>query len=744
MAAVSNYDLDLEGCAKEPIHIPGGIQPHGALLVLDPSSLRVLQASTNAGDILGSRIKHGGSEPFDSVGSVVLVSQLREWLGSSDPIFVRTAVVAGRDIQFLGHRASQGIILELEAPPESERDTIEALYPRLGRYVEDLQASSSFTDLCSLAAQQFRAITKFDRVLIYRFDADWNGEVVAEDGNGVLPSYLGLRFPASDIPAQARELYRLNRLRLIPTANYTPAAVEPTLSPLDGKPLDLSFAALRSVSPVHLEYMRNMGTQASMSISVLVEGRLWGLISCHNEQPHRVNAQVRTACDLLGKVVSLQIGAREQSSYASNRIELKRFETDLLAQLAAAETFQQGLAEYPAMWMKLAGATGAAVLTETSLFTAGQTPPAKRIEALTAKLREQNAAEVFATNSLATLWTEFADIADVASGVLAISISQLHPSYILWFRPEVVHTVSWGGDPRKPMHSGAERLHPRNSFAVWKEHVRLKAQDWSRAEIDTIGDFRTAVINFVLRRAEERAALTSQLERSNKELESFSYSVSHDLRAPFRHIVGYTQLLKDTETSLTAKSRHYLDSIDDAATTAGQLVDDLLTFSQLGRTSLAMGWIDMRKMVDEVLRGFEPDIKGRRIEWRIEPLPATWGDGPLLRQALINLIGNAVKYSRDRDPAIIEISSTANDRETVYIVKDNGVGFEMDYVGKLFGVFQRLHRMEDFEGTGIGLALTKRIVERHGGWIRAQGETGVGATFSFAIPKKRTESDRNG
>jgi light-regulated signal transduction histidine kinase (bacteriophytochrome) len=296
--------------------------------------------------------------------------------------------------------------------------------------------------------------------------------------------------------------------------------------------------------------------------------------------------------------------------------------------------------------------------------------------------------------------------------------------------------VLWAGDPREAKQVENERLTPRNSFACWKELVKNRALPWTNAEVDGALDFRSAIINFVLRRAEERAELTSQLQRSNRELESFSYSVSHDLRAPFRHIVGYTQLLRDRERSLTAQSLHYLDSINEAAASAGQLVDDLLSFSQLGRTALSVSPVDMQKVMQEIVRSVEPDVRDRQIEWRIQPLPPTNGDAALLRQALYNLIDNALKYSQDRAPAIIEVHGEQHASECVYTVRDNGVGFDMAYAHKLFGVFQRLHRMEDFAGTGIGLALTQRSLRRHGGWIEAHGAVGAGAQFRFGIPRK--------
>jgi light-regulated signal transduction histidine kinase (bacteriophytochrome) len=240
----------------------------------------------------------------------------------------------------------------------------------------------------------------------------------------------------------------------------------------------------------------------------------------------------------------------------------------------------------------------------------------------------------------------------------------------------------------------------------------------------------------VLRKAEELAELSGELQRSNKELEAFSYSVSHDLRAPFRHIVGFAQLLRERENTLDAKSKHYLETISDAALAAGRLVDDLLNFSQLGRAAIAHKTVDMNKLVAEVVRSVMLTNQDRDIEWSIGVLPPAWGDATLLRQVWFNLVENAVKYSRPRQPAKISVTGSSADDRTTYTLTDNGVGFDMAYVDKLFGVFQRLQRVEDFEGTGIGLALVRRIIERHFGTIRGEGEVDKGATFLFVLPKE--------
>ncbi len=728
----------LDFCAQEPIRIPGGIQPHGALIILSEPDLKILQASENASEFLGRSLLESfqNVETPASPSAPNLRRQLQNWLANSAESFSATIDIGSKPKHVTAQRGPQGVIVEFEAANTLAGN--EAHYQRLRRFVDVADSFDGVPALAQAVASEVRDLTGFDRVMIYRFDEQWNGTVIAEDGNGTLPSYLDLRFPASDIPAQARELYRLNRIRLIPTADYRPVSLVPTLSPIDGEPTDLSMVALRSVSPIHLEYMRNMGTAASMSVSLIVDGHLWGLISCHHSAAYHVSPPVREAAEFIGRIASQQIVSYEKSRENAQRLAFKRTETELVAHLSRAASYQQGLVERSRQWLALTNAASAAVVTDGMVLATGDVPDGETIQRLAEWLHKKKLDAPFATDNLSKEFPGGSEVAETSSGLLAVPISSLHPSFIMWFRPEVIRTVSWGGNPNKPTVNETDmRIHPRKSFEIWKESVREHSSPWSLAEIHSAGDFRNAVVNFVLKRAEERAELTEELERSNKELESFSYSISHDLRAPFRHILGYAQLLSEEEDDLKDISRHYLSGISNAALSAGQLVDDLLRFSQLGRADLHMSPIDMKKVVDEIQRSLDNLAHDRSIEWKIGDLPEGFGDAALIRQALYNLAENAVKYSRDKTPAIIEIFGTENVSETTYTVRDNGVGFDMAYGGKLFQVFQRLHHVEDFEGTGIGLALTKRIIDRHSGSIRAEGKLSSGASFSFSLPKEK-------
>jgi light-regulated signal transduction histidine kinase (bacteriophytochrome) len=723
-----NLELDLDACAAEPIRIPGGVQPHGALIVLAPDWARILQASDNAQAFLGLA---SPSDPQAVLGALANAGFDLADLDGSAPRVAAVTLPGGR-FHLSAHRTAQGALLEFESAAADL--SLDALYPRIRRVLDRLADAVEVAEIARIAVEELHELTGFNRVLLYSFDAQGDGTVLAEATDGVLPSYLNLRFPAGDIPAQARELYKLNRIRLIPNADYRPAVITPALNPLDGQPLDLGQAALRSVSPIHLEYMQNMGTAASMSISILVNGELWGLISAHNRAPRQMGPQLRAACDHIGQMVSLQIAAREQARRTAERLRLSDIRVDLLARLGASEDYARGLASEPQLWGAVAGGAGAALVREAEVIAIGAAPPADMIRELARELFTEGRASFF-TESLAETWPQFASVAPVASGLAAVAVSQLHPHYLMWFRPEVVRTVEWAGEPAKPAELG-DRLHPRKSFELWKQQVRLKATPWSPEEAESATAFRAAIHAFVLRRAEERAELTTRLAAANAELESFSYSISHDLRAPFRHVVGFADLLAERNgADFDETSQRYLVNIRDAALSAGRLVDDLLAFSQLGRNSLRQSSIDMNRLVAEVRRSLSVEPAAERLQWRVETLPPAWGDAAMIRQVWQNLLSNALKYSAGQAAPRVEVSGEDLLDRTRYVIRDNGVGFDMAYAHKLFAVFQRLHRADEFEGDGIGLALVRRIIERHGGEVRAHGELGVGATFTFELLK---------
>lgn len=740
--------IDLTTCDREPIHVPGSVQPHGVLLGLRESDLTVVLASRNVDEFLGRPLAAVLGRPLDRTLAKARETELRAALArlpaSGEPVLLGSLEHDGRELSAVLHRADGLVVLEIEPATTEPTEARPDLHPTVASFIVKVQGVPEIGTLGTLVAQEVRRVTGFDRVLVYRFDEDGTGIVVAEDRNERFPSLQDHRFPASDIPRQARELYRRNRLRIIPDADYVPAPLVPAANPETGRPLDLSQSTLRSVSPVHVEYMRNMGTAASMSISVILDGELWGLISCHNAAPRTVPFEARTACDLLAQVFALQIGARTHAAAVERRAELNAALTKLLAHMAEADDFASGLVGHGDDLLAFAHASGAAIIAGDRCELVGETPAEGDVRALADWLFRYRGQDLFATSHLTEEFPEAEAYAERASGLLAISVSQVNPALVLWFRPETVSTIRWGGDPRKAEEPGSEggRINPRKSFETWRETVRRQATPWLASEIEAAGSLRSAILGIVLRQAEELAAVSTELrrtnedlERANKELEAFSYSVSHDLRAPLRHIVGYAEILKERSAErLETREIRYVDTIIDSCQYAGKLVDNLLDFSRMARTSLTPMRVDMNVVFAEVRRSVADEAAGRRVEWTVDPLPTVSGDVMMLRLAVQNLLSNALKYTRSREIAKVHVKAERNGPFWVFSVADNGVGFDMRYLDKLFGVFQRLHRWEDYEGTGIGLANVRRIVERHGGHVWAEGVVDRGATFYFSLP----------
>ena len=730
-----------DDCANEPIRVPGSIQPHGFLLVLDRGTLVVVQASAcvaahlghGAQDLLGQTLDGRLTTDADAFKRELQSFIQESGSPSHMAAALRHADGQPRPFDMLVHRIEDRIMLEFEPPTGHGVNTAAALYPSLITFVTRLQQARTIDELCTLAVDEVSRLTGFGRVVSYSFNSEGHGQVNAETLADGYDSFLGLQFPASDIPSQARELYVLNRIRLIQDAGYQPSPLVPSEIG-DTGPTDLTHVALRSVSPVHLQYMRNMGTQASMSISLVVEGKLWGLISCHDIAPRRVGVPTRIACELLGKIMSLQLEAREAHADTVRRLELRDLLVRMLSSIADHDSVAHGLFHIPEVFLSFAEAAGAAIVSGDECLIFGDAPDRATIKSICSHIDELPYREVFHTDALSERFPDLAKT-ELACGVLAVSISELHPNYILWFRPSWVRTVEWAGEPRKRTDSESNVLSPRQSFHAWKQVVRGQSRRWESTIIDAATDLRTAVLGIVLRKAEEMADMAAELNRTNKELEAFSYSVSHDLRAPLRHIAGYAELLGEYEgEKLSEKGSRFLDNIGESARFAGSLVDSLLTFSQMGRAALRPSLADVPRIIDQVRNELAPDTQSRNITWTVNTLPPVYGDAAYLHLALRNLISNAIKYTRNREHAVIEIGSIPAEGETIFFIRDNGVGFDMKYSSKLFGVFQRLHRMEDFEGTGIGLANVRRIIERHGGRVWAEAVPDEGATFYVALP----------
>lgn len=730
---------------EEPIHIPGCIQDFGVLLVFSPSSLQILQVSENSEAYLGIAAETLLAKKLEDVFAADFIETLRSRLLAEeepqiDPLYL-TWMRSDRSQSYIGYlyRQDNGIILELEVEITPEGND----FTRFGRMtqaaISRLERGADVRELGNIAAREIRQISGFDRVMVYRFASDGHGEVVAEAKHPDLESYLGLHYPAADIPPLARELFQRNSLRLIPDVGCPPVKILPANHPLTHEPLDLSDTILRGVSPIHIEYLQNMGVGGSMTLPLVEKQKLWGLVACHHRQAKRISGDRRTACELLAKVLSLGLTAKEGDRTYEYRIDLKSTQTQLLESMSATTDLAEGLLRGQPNLLNLFQATGAAVCYDGKCESIGQTPTHRDIETLVGWIATQKNWKVFQTNALSQVYADTEGYGEIASGTLAISLSKSPQTYLLWFRPEVLQTVNWAGDPNKTVKLETKEdswyWHPRTSFQVWQEIVRGKSLPWEPHEVEAAAELREAILEIVLKRADELAKSNDRLQRSNQDLDAFAYIASHDLKEPLRGLHNYSHfLMEDYADLLDAEGVAKLETMIRLTRRMEDLLDSLLYYSRLGRTELSIGETDLQELVDRVLEMLSPRLEETGAEIRIpRRLPVVCCDRVRVGEIFSNLIANAIKYNNCSEKWV-EIGVLDSTDPPVFYVRDNGIGIREKHLEKVFQIFKRLHSSQQYGGgTGAGLTIVKKIVERHGGRIWIESEFGKGSTFYFTL-----------
>lgn len=491
----------LKQCEDEPIRIPGMIQPHGLLMTLRQSDLTILQISESVYELCGIQPHELLHQPLTAFMNTDPVEKAAKRLGDRVPRLLNPIPidinVNGKKRSFDGilHRAGRILILELERhiPDEKAYGGFGGFYEAVREVTSKMMITDSLQDVLDLACEELRKLTGFARVLAYKFDGDWNGLVIAESREESVPSLLKHHFPASDIPKQARELYTTNWLRLIPDVDYQPSKIVPPINPITDRPLDLSNSVLRSVSPVHLEYMRNMGQAASMSVSLLRGKQLWGLISCHHPEAKFLKYDVRVASEFIGQMVSAQIVAREESAEVDHKLQLKKLYDDLLRNGGLYSAIPASFSANSATVLALADATGVAIFLGDTITTLGRTPPKKDLDRIRDWIVSGGEA-IFASQSLKGIGNP-ESIDPAARGVLSITIPRgAHTDAIIWFRSEERDQFKWAGDPAAKTIGPDGKIHPRASFETWYAKTEGSSKKWLAPEFEAADELRRALM----------------------------------------------------------------------------------------------------------------------------------------------------------------------------------------------------------------------------------------------------------
>ncbi|WP_260927069.1 HWE histidine kinase domain-containing protein [Novosphingobium sp. 9] len=537
--------VDLTTCDLEPIHIIGRIQSFGWLISFS-SDWIINHVSMNCEALFGEAPQDMVGVPAAGFLSPSALHDIRSRLqvlghgGSVERLFEVDLRGDGRLFDLAIHASGRSFVVEIE-PHEGgrRRDYVSYVRPMIDR----LRDAESVEKLCASAARHLRGLTGFDRVMVYRFDADGAGEVIAESLNGMVDSFKGQHFPASDIPAQARRLYTRNMLRIITDVDDPTVPIHPATGP-SGEPLDLSMSGLRAVSPIHIEYLRNMGVKASMSVSIMRRGKLWGLMACHHYAPLRLSYSVRTASELFGEFFAYLLDQKETDAAMGMRLDSLRLHDEIMARVAAGGTLVDAFGDFSLSIGRVIPFDGAVAWIDGEFMRYGVTPDEAQFSKLARFLNTAGASTVWSTDRIATLFEPAAEWADRAAGLLALPVSRTPRDYIVLFRQEHVREVKWAGNPEKPVELGPNgaRLTPRSSFELWKEERRGQSRPWTEEEVQAADALRVTLLEVVLRLAE---IANAERDKAHRQQDMLIAELNHRVRNILNLIRGLVTQSKD-------------------------------------------------------------------------------------------------------------------------------------------------------------------------------------------------------
>ena len=758
--STKRHGLTLANCDSEPVQTPGCVQAHGALLVLRLTNLCILQVSENAAAVLGQPVEKLLGQSVSVIVGAEGLNQLHHLLAEQpterNPLYLLTLPVGDEEAHALDvtvHTVEGVAILEFES---TGRNTAQPDYYALVKTtLAKLQASESLQQFCDVVADEIRELTGMDRVMVYKFHDDGHGEVLSESRRADLSSWLGLHYPAEDIPKPARDIFTKTWIRPVPDVSGALAELVPLANPDTGRSLNMTYCALRGVSIMYTEYLRNMEVAAALTMAIRRNDQLWGLIACHHYAgPRHVPFPIRAACEFLAQVVSLQHQAAEDKEHLAYRIKMEGVHQVLLAAAAREGGLVSFIDGTPSVLHGIQ-AGGAALYYLERWWCVGNTPDENELEKLGEWLIDSALPAcprpLYATDCLSKEYLPANAFAGAASGLLAVPVSPNGRDLILWFRPETIQTVNWGGNPHdKPTVPGphGHRLTPRQSFALFAESVQLQCLPWKAVEIEAAAGLRFLATELMAGRAGRRMVLHRDLARSNEELDAFAYVASHDLKEPLRGIRRYASQLLEDAAPADGESRHKLDSLIRLTSRMDSLLEAMLHLSRLGGAKLAMEMVDLNEVLAEAV-----DFVGSRASDGQSQvalprrLPTVKCDRMRCRQILVNLLSNGLKYS-DVAEKRIEVGYIAggevhprpgcpagSENQAIYYVADNGIGIQSRHLKQIFKLFRRLHPQDSYGGgTGAGLTIVGKLVKQHGGQVWAHSSAGHGSTFYFTMP----------
>lgn len=494
-----NYDSEF--CGSLPLHQVNLIQPYGYLLVISLSDLELVQVSENTEEIFHIPVRQLTGMKMEELLQAKETEQLKGKIQSGIPGNIPFSFSIQRDnasknYLALLHVKQEYVIIEVQEVLKNGQKRFADVFHQVKYIIEKIDTAESINEVCRFAAAELKAVTGFDKVMLYTFDSEWNGTVMAEEMEKGMEKYIGLKFPASDIPRQARQMYMINPYRFIPTRDYTPVRLYPVINPITHTFIDLSGCNLRSVAAVHLEYMANMKIMASMSTRLLVDNQLWGLISCHHRTEKKPDYETCAILEITSNYIAAKISSLTNKENINCVNKLQSLRTEMVNQIYSAADLETALFKQNTKITELFNAGGAVYFENNRIREYGNVPEKNEIESLMFWIQAKNISDVYTETCLSSVFEDAAEYTESASGILVIPVHSSKGAFLVLFKPEAVRTVIWGGNPSKAVNfekDGSGKYHPRHSFQSWKEQVRYNAEPWSDEELSIAAGLKSVL-----------------------------------------------------------------------------------------------------------------------------------------------------------------------------------------------------------------------------------------------------------
>ncbi|MGB3465413.1 MAG: histidine kinase dimerization/phospho-acceptor domain-containing protein, partial [Cyclobacteriaceae bacterium] len=594
---------DIISCENEQIHLIGSIQQHGYLIAFNQDSKKVEYASSNTpelfngfdplGQLINDLDKHFNSyEGKNILAEYYNLNTLGDKATNSYKV-----VINEKQYVIISYFVGERFVMEFE-PSESNNVNMKT-QSILGEIMIKMSPQNqSLEDLLQMVSDEIKGLLGYDRVMIYKFWEDGHGEVVAESKNEDLQTFKGLHYPATDIPSQARELYKRKITRLLVDVSADPVPVRSHNTEI----LDLSDSNLRSVSPIHLEYLENMNVAATFTISLLFKGELWGMISCHHSEPRFIDFEKRKASEVISHYLFNLLELKQSADDSGKILKVENYLKDLDQQVRDDWHLENGLMNHTTTFLDLCNCIGGAISHGDKIVTLGQTPTEQQIAKIIDWLAENKSNnKVFNTTNLAGFIPVASEFSDIASGLMAVTLSRELKEYILWFKPEQIVEVNWAGKDDKGLvqrEDGKYRMSPRKSFEKWTEEVRETSIGWQEIELKAALELQQNLTSFIRLKINEITRLNEKLRVAYQDLDAFSYTLSHDLKTPLNTILGYLELY--IEENDIDESDPLLEKIFNNTKLMSEMISNILSYSKLGRDEINKENVEVLPILQEI------------------------------------------------------------------------------------------------------------------------------------------------